>query len=92
MNRMERNSLASAFKSNQSYIYYYVNLQLDTFVIFFLFHIEIEGNVGGLLGGGGGKGYVAPPLILMARGGGAGPQPPSLPTPVIYKKNFWVIF
>ena len=76
MNRMERNSLASAFKSNQSYIYYYVNLQLDTFVIFFLFHIEIEGNVGGLLGGGGGQRVCCPPSHINGEGGGGWPPAP----------------
>ena len=36
---------------------------------FFLFHIEIEGNVGGLFGGGGGKEYVAPLSNYWGEGG-----------------------
>ena len=41
---------------------------------FFLFHIEIEGKGGWIIGGGGGKGYVGPPLKLL---GGGGLAPPS---------------
>ena len=54
------------------------------FFIFFLFHIEIEGKCGWIIGGGGegSKGYVGPPLKLL--GGGMlapllnywGPPPP----------------
>ena len=35
--RIERNSFASTFESNKSYIYYYFTLQLGTFVIFSCF-------------------------------------------------------
>ena len=35
--RIERNSFASTFKSDQSYIYYYYTLQLGTYVIFSCF-------------------------------------------------------
>ena len=46
---------------------------------FFLFHIEIEGKCGWIIGGGGGgsKGYVGPPLKLLG-GGGDFPPPPLL--------------
>ena len=41
-------------------------------MIFFLFHIEIEGKcewiIGGGGGGGGAKGYVEPPLKLLGGG------------------------
>ena len=50
--RIERNSFDSTFKSNLSYIYYYFTLQLGSFVIFFLFHIEIKGKGGWIIGGG----------------------------------------
>ena len=47
-------------------------------MIFFLFHIEIEGKggwiIGGGGGGGGGKGYVAPPPSQII---GGAPPPPS---------------
>ena len=51
-------------------------------MIFFLFHIEIEGKGGWIIwgGGGGGKGYVGPPLKLL--GGGLAPL---LPTPMGYR-------
>ena len=51
---------------------------------FFLFHIEIEGKGGWIIGGGGGggKGYVAPPPPKLL--GGAAPPPRPLPTPMIY--------
>ena len=43
-----------------------------------LFHIEIEGKCGWIIGGGGGKGYVGgPPLKLL---GGPSPPPPFLKT------------
>ena len=53
-------------------------------MIFFLFHIEIEGK-GGWIIGEGAKGYVGPPLKLL--GGGPGPPPP-LPTPMMVIGKF----
>ena len=47
---------------------------------FFLFHMEIEGKGGWIIGGGGGgKGYVAPSQIIGGRGAG-----PLLHTPILY--------
>ena len=47
--------------SNQSYIYYYFILQIKYICDFFLFHIEIEGKSGWIIGGwGGAKVYVGP--------------------------------
>ena len=40
---------------------------------FFLFHIEIEGKCGRIIGGG--KGYVAPPPSKIIGGGGCPPSP-----------------
>ena len=51
-------------------------------MIFFLFHVEIEGKGGCIIGGGGGgggKGYVGHPLKLLRRGGGLVPLPPPPP-------------
>ena len=45
---------------------------------FFLFHIEIEGKFGWIIGGGG-RGHDGPPLKLW---GGAGPLALPLPTPM----------
>ena len=67
----------------ESYIYYYFTLQLGnfgTFVIFFLFHIEIEGNCGWIIGGC--KWVCWPPLKLLGRAGLPAlppPAPPPLP-------------
>ena len=44
---------------------------------FFLFHIEIEGNCGWIIGGGGGGGGLAPSQII----GWASPPPPTPPPP-----------
>ena len=42
--RIELRGIVLPVPTNQNYIYYYFTLQLGTFVIFFLSHIEIEGN------------------------------------------------
>ena len=47
-------------------------------MIFFLFHIEIEGKCGWIIGGA--KGYVAPPPLKLL-GGPAPPPPPPAPPP-----------
>ena len=77
--RIERNSFASTFKSKLLLLLFYPS----TWYIcdFFLFHIEIEGKGGWIIGGGGGaKGYVAPPLKLL----GGGPGPPGPPSSYAY--------
>ena len=70
---MELRGIVLPVPSNQiiGIIYYYFTLQLGTFVIFFLFHMEI-GEKGGWIigGGGGGKGYVGSPSQIIARRGG----------------------
>ena len=48
---------------------------------FFLLHIEIEGNVGGLLGGGGGQRVCCTPSQIIG-GGLLPPAPPPVPTPM----------
>ena len=49
--------------------------------VFFLFHIEIEGK-GGWIIGGGAKGYVAPLSNYWGGGLPPPPLPPPLPTPM----------
>ena len=71
--RIERNSFAT-FESNHICIYYYFTLQLGTFVIFFLFHIEIEGKCGWIMGG-----RVCCPPPLSNYWEGLAPLPPSPP-------------
>ena len=79
--RIELRGIVLPVPSNQIKVTFIV---FGTFVIFFLFHIEIEGKGGWIIGGGGGggKGYVAPPLPNYW---GAWPPlpPPPLPTPMI---------
>ena len=50
-------------------------------MIFPLFHIEIEGKCGWIIGGA--KGYVAPPPLKLL-GGGAWPPPPGPPSSYAY--------
>ena len=66
--------------SYQSYIYYYFTLRLGTFVNFFLFHIEIEGKGGWIIGGGGGEGGAGAKGMLapLSNYWGGGPLPPPL--------------
>ena len=49
-------------------------------MIFFLFHIEIEGKGGWIIGGP--KGMLAPPPPKLLGGGGGGGAGPPLPTPM----------
>ena len=53
-------------------------------MIFFLFHIEIEGKCGWIIGGA--KGYVGPPSQII--GGAWPPLAPPLPTPMSLVKNY----
>ena len=75
-----KNSLASTFKSNKRYIYYYFYSSTWYICDFFLFHIEIEGKGGWIIGEA--KGYVGPPSQIM--GGGLAPP---LPTPMIVEHH-----
>ena len=75
-----RNSLASTFKSNKSYIYYYFTLQLGTYVIFSCFTSKLKEKVGGLLVGG--QRVCCPPSQII--GGLAPPGPPPPPPPSSY--------
>ena len=49
-------------------------------MIFFPFHIEIEGKGGWIMGGGVPKGYVGPPSHIIGEGGLAPPPP----TPTVF--------
>ena len=76
-----RNSLASTFKSNKSYIYYYFTLQLGTFVIFSCFTSKLKEKVVGLLGGQ--RVCWPPPHLSNYWGGLPWPPPPSSYTYVL---------
>ena len=70
--RIELRGIVPSNLIKVTFIIILFNLQLGSFFFFFLFHIEIEGKCGWIIGGGGGKGYVGPPLKLL----GGGPSPP----------------
>ena len=80
--RIELKGIVLQVRSNQiSYINHYFTLQLGTFCHFFLFHIELEGKCGWIIGGP--KGMLAP----LSNYWGACPPPtpappPPLPTPM----------
>ena len=76
--RIELRGIVLTVPSNQikvTVIYYFI-LQLGTFVIFFLFHIEIEGKGGWIIGGP--NGMLPPPSLKLL---GACPLPPAPPPP-----------
>ena len=77
--RIERNSFASTFKSKLHLVLFYASVWY--ICDFFLFHIEIEGKCGGLLGGQ----RVCCPSPSQIIGGALPPcpAPPPLPTPMI---------
>ena len=85
--RIELRGIVLPVPSKQIKVAFIIILQmyLSTWYIcdFFLFHIEIEGKGGCIMGGGGGggKGYVCPPLKFLG-GGGLAPLAPPLPTPM----------
>ena len=54
---------------------------------FFLFHIEIEGNCGWIIGGGGGGGLAPSQIIGWAYPPPPPPPPPHLPTPMKHLNN-----
>ena len=83
--RIELKGIVLQVRSNQIKVTFIIILPFSTWYIchFFLFHIEIEGKCGWIIGGGGGgKGYVALPLSNYWRAGAAPPGPP-LPTPML---------
>ena len=72
--RTELKGIVFSAPSNQTKITFFIILPFNlAHLWFFLFHIEIEGKWGWIIGGGG-KGYVAPPLSNYW--GGLPPPPP----------------
>ena len=80
---IELRGIVLPVSSNQSYIYYYFTLQLGTFVIFLLFHIEIKGKGGWIIGGP--KGI--PPSQIIGGGGWPHPVPPPPPSSYAYERE-----
>ena len=88
--RIELRGIVLPVPSNQIKVTFIIILPFNLVHLwFFLFHIEIEGKGGWIIGGGGGGGgakcMLAPPLKLL----GEGPAPPPplappLPTPMLY--------
>ena len=68
--RIELRGIVLPVPSNQIKVAFIIILPFNLYICdFFLFHIEIEGKDGWIIGGA--KGYVAPPLKLLG-----GPAPP----------------
>ena len=66
--RIELKGIVLQVRSNQVTVTFNIILPFNL-VHFFLFHIGIEENVGGLLGGGGAKGMLPPPPLSNYWGG-----------------------
>ena len=86
--RIELKGIVLQVRSNQIKVTFTKLFYPSTWNIchFFLFHIEIEGKCGWIIGGGGGGGgaqRVCWPHPLKLLGGGLAPPGPPLPTPMI---------
>ena len=78
--RIELKGIVLQVPSNQIKVAFIIILPFNlVHLLFFLFHIKIEGKCGWIIGGGA-KGMLAPPLKLL--GGGACPPPPPPPPPL----------
>ena len=83
--RIELRGIVLPVPSNQIKVAFIIifPFNLVHLCFFFLFHIEIEGKCGWIIGGGGvAKGYVAPPPPPLSQIIGGPPCPPPLPTPM----------
>ena len=73
--RIELRGIVLPVPSNQIKVAFIIILPFNLYICdFFLFHVEIKGKGGWIIGGA--KGYVGPPLKLF--GGGPGPPWPPL--------------
>ena len=76
--RIELRGIVLPVPSNQIKVAFIIILPFNLVHLwFFLFHIEIEGKGGWIIGGGGAKGMLPPPPKLLGGGGLAPPGPPS---------------
>ena len=80
--RIELKGIVLQVPSNQIKVTFITILPFNlVHLLFFLFHIEIEGKCGWIIGGGGPKGMLPPPSQII--GGGLAPlPPPPVPTPM----------
>ena len=78
--RIELKGIVLQVPSNQIKVTLLFNPSAWYICDIFLFHIEIEGKCGWIIGWGGGKGYVPPSQIIGGRG--CPRSPPPLPTPM----------
>ena len=84
--RIELKGIVLQVRSNQIKVTFIIILPFNLVHHFFLFHIEIEGKCGWIIGGGGGgggKGYVAPPPL--SNYWGPAPPPPPGPHPLFLR-------
>ena len=85
--RIELKGIVLQVRSNQIKVTFIIILPFNLVHHFFLFHIEIEGKCGWIIGGGGGGGGgkgMLPPPPLSNYWGPAPPPPPLAPTPSSY--------
>ena len=76
--RIELKGIVLQVRSNQIKVLFIIILSFNLYIChFFLFHIEIKGKCGWIIGGA--KGYVGPPSQIIGGGGAGSPCPPHPP-------------
>ena len=84
---IELKGIVLQVSSNQTEVTFILFYPSTWYILdFFLFHIEIEGKCGWIIGGRGAKGMLLPPSQIIRGGGGGGggtPLASPLPTPMV---------